>query len=127
MELNNCDKRYFILAGVLLVFAVFLDAAGAHIVAARSNAALVGVYQTGARYHIYYSILLLVTTIIGIQLNLNFKYTRIFHVIGIGLFSFGCYIYALTEVALVKKFIPFGGISFAIGWIFFIVTVIRKK
>lgn len=116
-------KNHVILAAIMGALAVALGAFGAHGLKAILTPELLETYKTGVLYHLIHSAVLL-----ALSLNTKFelKIPFYFILIGIILFSFSLYIYALTNITFFAMVTPFGGISLILGWIMIIISILKK-
>ncbi|MDH5580487.1 MAG: DUF423 domain-containing protein [Bdellovibrionales bacterium] len=109
-----------LLAGTLFLFlAVAIGAFGAHGLESRLSEKLLKTYTTGVTYQFYHALGLLILGVIQLHLGevLRLALSIYLFMIGIILFSFNCYIYALTEIKLFALIVPLGGLCFLIGWL----------
>lgn len=109
-----------VLGGIFLFFAVLLGAFGAHGLEKSLPANFLKTYKTGVTYQFYHALGLLLVTSIGLQLKISFSKTQWAFVGGIVLFSFNCYVYALTGIKFFAMIVPLGGVSFIVGWFLFV-------
>ncbi len=109
---------WIIISGVMGFLAVAIGAFGAHGLDDKIPQHLLEVYKTGVTYHLVHAVCLLAISLNG---NEKFFKSALFFLIGIILFSFSLYIYAITAVTAFAIITPFGGVSFLIGWILIIV------
>ena len=82
------------------------------------------VYKTGVLYHLLHTV---VITVIAFSSNKKFNLAAIFFSLGIILFSFSLYLYAITGLIFWAMITPLGGISFLLGWITLMWKAISKK
>jgi uncharacterized membrane protein YgdD (TMEM256/DUF423 family) len=105
--------------GVLFLFlAVLFGAFGAHGLSESLSLKQMATFKTGVTYQFYHAIGLILLACLTKVFNI--KKTHIVGVlftVGIILFSFNCYIYAITGVKTFAMIVPLGGISFIIGWL----------
>ncbi len=103
--------------------AVALGAFGAHGLKAILTPELLETYRTGILYHLIHSVVLL-TLSLNTRFKLKVPYYFIF--VGIILFSFSLYVYALTSITAFAMITPIGGISLILGWIMIIISILKK-
>ncbi len=110
----NKKSIWVIISGIMGFLGVAIGAFGAHGLDGKIPEHLLEVYKTGVTYHLIHSICILAISLTG-----NEKYFKaaLFFLIGIILFSFSLYIYAITAITMIAIITPFGGVSFLIGWI----------
>jgi uncharacterized membrane protein YgdD (TMEM256/DUF423 family) len=114
----NNKSFWVIISGIMGFLAVAIGAFGAHGLEGTIPEDLLEVYKTGVTYHLVHAVCLLAISLIG---NENYFKAALFFLIGIILFSFSLYVYAMTAITTVAIITPFGGVSFLIGWILIIV------
>jgi uncharacterized membrane protein YgdD (TMEM256/DUF423 family) len=118
--MNNWVK----IGGLLGFLGVALGAFGAHTMKGILTPETAEIYRTGVLYHLIHS-----AVIVAIGLNGREKYSgaAIFFSLGIILFSFSLYLYAITTIKVFAIITPFGGISFLIGWGLIIYAGFKKE
>lgn len=110
---------------------VAAGAFGAHALKARLSPDLQVIFETGARYHMYHSLGLIL-----LGLLLQHRATTLENVpfgnaagwsllVGILLFSGSLYTLALSGVRALGAVTPFGGVAFLVGWVLFAVIALR--
>lgn len=119
--LNN---KWIIIAAVFGFTGVALGAFGAHIISDKIPDNLYEAYKTGVLYHLIHVVLI---AVIGFSSSKNFNISALFFSIGIVLFSFSLYVYALTGLIGFTMITPFGGVSFLVGWILLMWKAISTK
>ena len=111
-------KSGIIYGSLLLALGVIIGAFGAHGLEKMVEASKLATFETGVRYHFYHAFAILLTSIIAlIKSQFNIMKPILFFSIGILLFSFGCYSYVVTGVKSIAMIVPFGGVSFIVGWV----------
>lgn len=110
----NDNRIWIIISAVSGFTAVALGAFGAHGLKEQLPENLLEVYKTGVFYHLVHSVVLLILSLLH---NFRFRFSRIFILLGIILFSFSLYIYSVTATTTFAMITPVGGLSFLIGWI----------
>ncbi len=120
----NRKSTWVIISGLMGFLAVAIGAFGAHGLDGKIPDNLLQVYKTGVTYHLVHSACLLAIALVG-----NEKYFKaaLFFLIGIILFSFSLYVYAITAVTMVAIITPFGGLCFLIGWILIVVEGFKSN
>lgn len=121
--MNPSHKKQFILAFSILFLAVLFGAFGAHGLSSRLSLNLMTTYQTGITYQFYHGFALVIILSLKLLLpNLKIKNTINLFFLGIILFSFNCYLYAITSQKVFAMIVPFGGLSFLLGWLLLIIN-----
>lgn len=103
---------------------VAIGAFGAHSLKPYILPELIDSYKTGVLYHLIHAAVILS---IGFSGKREFNIAAILFSLGIILFSFSLYIYALTGLKLIAIITPIGGISFLAGWISIILISLKKQ
>ncbi len=111
-----------------MALAVGFGAFGAHIVQDMLTAERFGVYQTAVQYHFYHALgLLIVGVLISVWGKSKWMSRSAACLIGgILIFSGSLYILTLTDTGWLGMITPIGGFLFILGWVFFVMSVIRK-
>jgi uncharacterized membrane protein YgdD (TMEM256/DUF423 family) len=111
------DRLFLIAGGLSGLVAVGAGAFGAHALRARLSPDLLGVFETGVRYHTYHALALFAAA---------WTYSRWpvapaaaagwFFIAGTVIFSGSLYILALSGVRGWGAVTPVGGLAFILGW-----------
>jgi uncharacterized membrane protein YgdD (TMEM256/DUF423 family) len=115
-------KNWLFLAAVNGAIAVLCGAFAAHGLKARLPADMVGVFDTGARYHLVHALALgLAALTLGGQdphgpAAARARLAAMFFLGGIVLFSGSLYLLALTGLTAFGLLTPVGGLAFVAGW-----------
>lgn len=120
-------KKILLLGSISLFLAVLLGAFGAHGLKNILEAKQMVTFKTGVTYQFYHGIGLLILAVCSKTFQVNLNRSAILFVAGTLLFSFNCYLYALTQIKTIAMIIPLGGLSFIIGWLLFVITIIKKQ
>lgn len=105
------------LGALLAGLAVALGAFGAHGLKGQVSSELLAVYETGARYHFYHAISLIMLGILADRLSEScVKRSGWALLVGIALFSGSLYLMTLTGQRMLGMITPLGGIAFMFGW-----------
>jgi uncharacterized membrane protein YgdD (TMEM256/DUF423 family) len=123
-------NRGLVAAGAInAALAVAAGAFGAHALRERLDARALEVFDTGARYHMYHALAMIVCGLVaartpgrpadGVQLS-----GWIFQA-GIVLFTGSLYALALSDVKALGAITPLGGLAFLVGWAWLAVTMLR--
>lgn len=111
-------KSGIVYGSLLLALGVIIGAFGAHGLEKMVEASKLATFETGVRYHFYHAFAILLASIIAlVKPQMNIAKPILFFSIGILLFSFGCYSYVVTGIKTIAMIVPFGGVSFIVGWI----------
>ena len=102
-------------ACLVLFVAVALGAFGAHGLKERVLPAALETWKTGNLYHFIHGGALLAYALTGLK-DLA---PKLLFLIGILIFSGGCYLYTLTGLKFFGLIVPIGGVSFLAGWLTF--------
>lgn len=122
------DRTFFVLASLLGALGVALGAFGAHALAARVPADLLGTFETGVRYHMYHAIALFAVVLAMVRWpdsNLPSIAGWLF-VAGILIFSGSLYVLVFTGQRWLGAVTPIGGVAFISGWILLAVAAWRS-
>lgn len=124
--MNKDIKLALVLSSIFLFLAVAFGAFGAHGLEGKISPRALNTWGVGVTYQFYHGFALLALASLHARLvTLKPKWPYRFFVIGIFLFSFNCYLYALTGFKLFALIIPVGGVSFLLGWLFTAKTFIK--
>lgn len=118
------NKTWIIAGGILGFLGVALGAFGAHGLKDYLTPEMLEVYKTGVLYQLVHSVVILS---IGFYGDNNFRIAALFFTLGVILFSFSLYLYALTYTVAFAIITPFGGVCLLIGWIMIVVKAVKKK
>ncbi len=118
------NKTWIIAGGILGFLGVALGAFGAHGLKDYLTPEMLEVYKTGVLYQLVHSVVILS---IGFYGDNNFRIAALFFTLGVILFSFSLYLYALTYTIAFAIITPFGGVCLLIGWIMIVVKAVKKK
>ncbi len=98
--------------------AVMAGAFGAHGLKAKLTPELLATWNTGAEYHMYHALALVLAGIIaGAQPAGAVNTAGVALTVGIVLFSGSLYLLALTGVKTLGAITPVGGVAFIVGWL----------
>lgn len=110
-------RTFWILGCLLALAAVAAGAFGAHGLRARVTPEMLAVFETGARYHMYHALALLVIAIAARDRPARgWTVAGWLFVAGIVVFSGSLYLLALTGVRWLGAVTPVGGAAFLAGW-----------
>ena len=120
MILQSQAKRSLTLGTFLLALAVLIGAFGAHGLKEIVSPEKLITFETGVRYHFYHAFALILLGLFSqIFADAKINVAMWSFVVGILLFSFNCYFYAISGIKVFAMIVPVGGILFVLGWIFF--------
>jgi uncharacterized membrane protein YgdD (TMEM256/DUF423 family) len=113
-------NRWVVAAGALnAALAVAAGAFGAHALRARLEARALEVFETGARYHMYHALAMILAGVLAARVP-----GWIFQG-GIVAFSGSLYALALTDLKVLGAITPVGGLAFLVGWTWLAVSALR--
>ena len=86
------------------------------------------VYQTGVHYHLFHALGLLAVGLVATQISGSayLKWSGWLMLVGIILFSGSLYLLSVSGLRWLGMITPFGGISFIIAWILFVVSIVKS-
>ncbi|PJA99002.1 MAG: DUF423 domain-containing protein [Ignavibacteriales bacterium CG_4_9_14_3_um_filter_30_11] len=117
-------KNIFItIAAIYGFLGVALGAFGAHALKDTLSVEMIEIFKTATYYNLIHTV---VIYIIGMTGKVKYFRAGFFLSIGVFLFSFSLYIYAITNNTTFAIITPFGGISLLFGWTLIIWESIKK-
>jgi uncharacterized membrane protein YgdD (TMEM256/DUF423 family) len=127
------QKIFIIIGAVLAGLAVVLGAFGAHGLKKVVTPENVAIYQTGVQYQMYHALGLILIGILSERILNNYlSYAGVLFVAGVVLFSGSLYLivslYAMNRSVptAVGILTPIGGFLFILGWLCFLVSLLKK-
>jgi len=106
-------KNNLVIAGAFGFVGVALGAFGGHILKEMLSVEMLEIYKVGVQYHLVHAVVLLVLALSGKEyLQKPFSFIAI----GILLFSFSLYGYAMSGIKYLVFITPLGGTCLLIGW-----------
>lgn len=124
----SASKKYVMTGALLLLAAVAIGAFGAHGLKDIVVGKYLLTFKTGSQYHFYHAFALLILGVIKEVFNeLDLRVTYLSFLVGIALFSFNCYLYAITQLKTFAMIVPIGGVLFMIGWLSLSIKLYRTK
>lgn len=124
---------FYLIAGAInAVIGVALGAFGAHGLEGKVEDKYLKVWETGVEYHMYHALALL---IVGVLMSSSLfgettmlKWAGNLFIAGIICFSGSLYVTTLAGGGLGKfgLITPLGGVLFMIGWILFIIAIVKR-
>jgi len=121
-------KVFLILGSFNAALVVLLGAFGAHALKARLSVEMLAVYQTGVHYHLFHALGLLAAGLVAMQISDSayLRWSGWLMLAGIILFSGSLYLLSVSGLRWLGMITPFGGISFIIAWILFVVAIVKS-
>lgn len=131
-SMKRFTKHVLIIGAIILATAIILGAFGAHALRDRLSEASLEVFKTGVLYQFMHGFAILIMAVLSMHLpESKLRSPVMFFVLGILCFSGSLYFLstqALTGLPL--KFLgpitPLGGLLFILGWLVFIVQIVKK-
>jgi uncharacterized membrane protein YgdD (TMEM256/DUF423 family) len=112
------DRTFFVLGAVLAALGVAAGAFGAHALRARLSPEMLGVFETGVRYHLIHALGLLAVAWAAMRWPGTAANTAgWFFVAGTVLFSGSLYALTLSGIRALGAITPLGGVAFIAGWL----------
>jgi uncharacterized membrane protein YgdD (TMEM256/DUF423 family) len=111
------DRTFLLIGALSGAVGVALGAFGAHGLRGRLPPDMLGVFETGVRYHMYHTLALLLVAVMADRVEgrlltaAGWSFTA-----GIVLFSGSLYALATTGVTALGAVTPIGGLAFLLGW-----------
>lgn len=115
---NPQAKTSLVLSISLLFLAVGLGAFGSHGLEKIATEKAIKTFKTGVTYQYYHAFAIFALGLLQRTMERPqiFASCRWLFLIGIILFSFNCYIYALSGVKVFALIVPLGGLTFLYAW-----------
>jgi len=121
------SKTILMTASILLALAVAIGAFGAHGLKQHISGEMLQTYKTGVEYHFYHALGLLLIGVLTISFPSELlKWSAIFLVAGIVLFSGSLYALAISGIKWIGAITPVGGLCFIAGWVLLFFAVWKK-
>ena len=108
-------RTFVALGAISALLAVAAGAFGAHALRARLSPEMQAVFETGARYHMYHALAMVLAGLLAATRGAATA-GWLFQA-GIVLFSGSLYVLALTDVKVLGAITPIGGLAFLAGWL----------
>lgn len=121
-------KHLFLLAAgaINAALAVGAGAFGAHGLRERLAPRALEIFETGARYHMYHALGMLLCALAAASGGIAGARTAGWILqVGIVIFSGSLYLLALTDVKILGAITPIGGLAFLVGWVWLAVSALR--
>ncbi len=111
-------KSFVALGGVLAALGVGLGAIGAHVLKSHLAPVRIEAFHTAVEYQMFHAIGLVLVGLLSMQVRNPWFHTAGWAMtLGIVLFSGGIYAWIATELKPFMFVVPFGGVSFIVGWL----------
>jgi uncharacterized membrane protein YgdD (TMEM256/DUF423 family) len=114
-----------LLVGIGAINAAIAVAAGAfaaHGLRGRLEARALEVFETGARYHMYHALAIILAALVATS---GARTAGWLFQAGIVVFSGSLYALALTDIKILGAITPIGGLAFLAGWVWLAVSALR--
>jgi uncharacterized membrane protein YgdD (TMEM256/DUF423 family) len=126
------NKKIVLFGSILFATAIILGAFGAHALKDLLSADKLQSFEVGVRYQFYLSLVFLIFGILEEKLPVNLRLFYIFQISGVLMFSGSIYLLSIEQILSVDlNFLgpvtPLGGLMLILGWIIFIVRLIRFR
>lgn len=124
----NLSRRYIFIGSCILFLAVAIGAFGAHALKDIVIGKYLITFKTGGQYHFYHGLALIFIGLlkkVSPKIEVNFVFNSFF--MGILLFSFNCYLYAITQMKIFAMIVPVGGVLFLMGWLKLAITIYKEN
>lgn len=125
------NKRIVLTAAILLMLAIILGAFGAHGLKDKVSPERIATFEVGVKYQFYIGLAMLILGFNEEKLGFSLKPTFLLLLIGVLFFSVSIYFLAIQEILGASlKFLgpitPVGGLLMIIGFLIFLVKLMRK-
>ena len=115
-----------LIVGISAAFcAVGLGAFGAHGLKARVSADMLAIWQTGVTYQFFHALALILLGLWIKQSGVAAMASFWLFSLGILIFSGSLYVLVLSNIKGLGAITPIGGIFFLLGWVMWLVAVVR--
>ena len=121
-------RLWLVIAALNGALAVAFGAFAAHGLAQQLNAHALGIFETGARYHMYHALAMgLAALAMQTKAARTATWSAALFLAGIVLFSGSLYALAVTGERMFAFVTPVGGVSFLAGWVLLALAAWRSK
>ncbi|MGB0455271.1 MAG: DUF423 domain-containing protein [Bacteriovoracaceae bacterium] len=126
--MDKSTKNWFSLILINFSLAISFGAMGAHALEKTLSEKYLETFLTGNRYHFLASIILFLLLLLekSKDLSSTFKIPKVFILVGMIIFSGGCYLYAISSVKFFAMIVPIGGLLMILGPLLASITVMRE-
>jgi uncharacterized membrane protein YgdD (TMEM256/DUF423 family) len=125
------SKNIAAIAFILLAFAIAAGAIGSHVMKGMLSDDCYRTFVTGAKFHMYLSIILLVIAALSFGSKVYFSWSLSIYYIGFLFFVGGCYLSAFRETYLTvlgpigSKLAPVGGVALILSLLIMAIKIFR--
>ena len=110
-------KPWLAIAAINGMISVAAGAFGVHGLEERLTPEMLANFETGARYHMYHALAMLLTAAAAPHISAGTgRAACVSFLVGIMLFSGSLYVLSITGVKQLGMITPLGGVAFLIGW-----------
>jgi uncharacterized membrane protein YgdD (TMEM256/DUF423 family) len=121
------DRTFLALGAISAAISVAAGAFGAHALKARLPTDLLAIFETGARYHMYHAIGIVLAAWASSRFpGAAATWAGWLFLAGTVLFSGSLYALALSGVRALGAVTPLGGVAFIAGWIALALAALRR-
>jgi uncharacterized membrane protein YgdD (TMEM256/DUF423 family) len=127
-------KGYLRTATLLGALSIALGAFAAHALKQIVSDYALGIFETGVRYEFYHVFALLASGILYKEFHNKFtRWSGIFYIAGIILFSGSLYVLAIIKASVMPGYnwvgaiTPVGGLCFILGWLWLFLGITSKQ
>lgn len=119
-------RTWLFIAAINGGLAVLCGAFAAHGLSSRLAPDALGIFETGARYHMYHALAIgLAAPMCSGPASRQARMAAALFLAGIVLFSGSLYLLALTGAQMLGFVTPFGGLAFVAGWLLLALAALR--
>ncbi|MBG6131916.1 uncharacterized membrane protein YgdD (TMEM256/DUF423 family) [Aquimarina sp. EL_43] len=132
MNKLSANKTILITGAVMALLAVLLGAFGAHGLEKLVDPESINSFTTGVRYQMYHAIVCIILGNMSVLQEVTRKRIFYFFMGGITLFSGSIYLLVIDEVlgislSSIGFITPLGGLLLILGWVFFVISLVKIK
>ncbi|WP_298310858.1 DUF423 domain-containing protein [uncultured Aquimarina sp.] len=126
------NKTILITGAIAALLAVLLGAFGAHGLEKLVDQTSINSFQTGVRYQMYHAIVCIILGNMAVLEDVVKKRIFYFFLSGMILFSGSIYLLVVDEIlgislSSIGFITPLGGFMLILGWIFFVISLVKIK
>ncbi len=120
-------KLFLQLGAINAALAIAAGAFAAHGLKPKLNAHYLEVFQTGAQYHFYHALALLLVGLLMLQFPEQglLKWVGYLFILGILLFSGSLYTLSISGISWLGAITPIGGLAFIIAWLIMAAVMLK--
>ncbi|EZH74823.1 membrane protein [Aquimarina atlantica] len=132
MNKISANKTILITGAIMGLLAVLLGAFGAHGLKKLVDPESINSFTTGVRYQMYHAIVCIILGNMSVLQEVTRKRIFYFFMGGITLFSGSIYLLVIDEIlgislSSIGFITPLGGLLLILGWIFFVISLVKIK